>query len=208
MVGGRAGGGRGAISQRVSPPTRRTPTKTLTGQIDALKAAGVGAIFRENATVADADVITAKAATVVINPNTWLGTATANFTDTDISNVAGDFSATINWGDGTPVTLGTVTDVGGLITVSGSHAYAAAGQFPVTVTLADNTPGTALATAHTTANVDQDTSKDPAPASSVTSHCEGQEDGDGNDPSSHTYLQSSSASRVPQQTRAAGSVRG
>jgi hypothetical protein len=32
---------------------------------------------------------------VVINPNTWLGTATANFTDTDIS-VAGDFSASIS----------------------------------------------------------------------------------------------------------------
>jgi hypothetical protein len=126
--------------------------------------------FTGNATVTEADVLTAQGTTLVINPNTWVGTLTAHFSDTDTRNVAGDFNATINWGDGTPATAGTLTDVGGAITVSGSHTYAAASQFPVTVTLTDNTPGTAFATARTTANVDQDTSKDPAPAFTITSH--------------------------------------
>jgi len=121
------------------------------------------------ATVADADVLTAQAATVVINPNSWLSTVTANFSDSDTSNVAGDFSATVNWWDGTK-TIGTLTDVNGALTVSGSHTYATAGQFPVTVTLADNSPGIASATAHAMANVDQDTAKDPAPTLTITSH--------------------------------------
>ena len=121
------------------------------------------------ATVADADVLAAQAATVVINPNTWLSTVTANFSDSDTSNVAGDFSATVNWGDGTK-TIGTLTDVNGALTVSGSHTYATAGQFPVTVTLADDSPGIASATAQAMANVDQDTTKDPAPTLTITSH--------------------------------------
>lgn len=43
------------------------------------------------------------------------GTAIATFTDADTNNVAGDFSAVINWGDGT-TTSGTVTAAGGAIT--------------------------------------------------------------------------------------------
>ncbi len=50
----------------------------------------------------------------------------ATFTDTNTTNVAGDFTATIDWGDGTPPTTGTITDTGGTITVSGSHTYASA----------------------------------------------------------------------------------
>src|SRR5579862_7459181 len=71
-----------------------------------------------------------------------------------MNNTAGDFTATINWGDGSPLdTTGVVTVQGGTITVSGTHTYASAGQDPVTVTLTDDAPGTASATANSTAFV-------------------------------------------------------
>src|SRR4029077_14902340 len=66
--------------------------------------------------------------------------------------VRSDFTATIQWGDAT-TTAGTVTGGGGTFTVSGTHTYAASGPFSVTVTLADDPPGTATATATSTANV-------------------------------------------------------
>src|SRR5262249_34379296 len=70
-------------------------------------------------------------------------------------NVAADFTASIDWGDG-QTTAGTVSGGNGsAFTVAGSHAYAAAGQDIVKVTLADDAPGTAKATATTTATVNQ-----------------------------------------------------
>jgi hypothetical protein len=67
-------------------------------------------------------------------------------------SVAGDFAATIDWGDGT-ATAGSVSGSAGSFTVSGSHTYAAPGTDTVTVTLADDAPGTATATATSTATV-------------------------------------------------------
>jgi hypothetical protein len=76
-----------------------------------------------------------------------LGAAGASSTLTsDTSNVAGDFSGTIDWGDGT-TTAGVITDIAGAISVSGTHTYASSGQDAVTVTLADDAPSTATATA-------------------------------------------------------------
>ncbi len=87
----------------------------------------------------------------------------AVFTDLGYpTNTASDFTATINWGDGTPtnpdVSAGSVSAAGaGTLAVSGSHAYAAAGTFPVTVVLTDDhEAGNAMpaaATVTTTATV-------------------------------------------------------
>ena len=68
----------------------------------------------------------------------------ATFTDTDTAAPASDFVGTIDWGDGT-TTAGTVTGSSGSFTVSGTHAYATSGQDTITVTLADDAPGTATA---------------------------------------------------------------
>jgi len=68
---------------------------------------------------------------------------TATFSDTDTVTTAGDFTATINWGDGSPITTGTVSGANGSFTVNGSHTYASSAQFTATVTLADDAPGTA-----------------------------------------------------------------
>jgi hypothetical protein len=70
------------------------------------------------------------------------------------SDVAGNFTATVNWGDGSS-TAGTVGGSGGSFTVTGSHAYGTGGTFPITVTIVrtSNTQnrGTATDTASITA---------------------------------------------------------
>ena len=50
-------------------------------------------------------------------------TQVATFTDTNTSDTASDFTATINWGDGT-TTAGTVSGSAGAFTVAGGHTYA------------------------------------------------------------------------------------
>jgi hypothetical protein len=104
------------------------------------------------ATVADTDVLSGTPGTVSAQAATSFTGIVATFTDTNTTNVASDFAATIDWGDGT-TSAGTVAGGGGTFNVSGTHTYAAAGTFTVTVTLADDAPGTATATAASTANV-------------------------------------------------------
>jgi hypothetical protein len=87
-------------------------------------------------------------------------TTVATFSDTLASNVVGDFTATINWGDAT-TSAGTVSGGGGSFQVSGTHTYAGAGTFSVVVTLSDDAPGTASATVTSTAHVASGLSASP-----------------------------------------------
>jgi hypothetical protein len=101
--------------------------------------------------VGENDALTGNGTT--INTDTSLGVSgtLATFTDTDTVSPASDFTASINWGDGTTST-GTVSRSNGTFQVSGSHTYApgTTGQDAVAVTLTDKSPGTATATANTT----------------------------------------------------------
>jgi hypothetical protein len=101
---------------------------------------------------AEADVLSAQGLTFNANSGQGFSGRVATFTDRNTSNGASDFSATINWGDGT-TSAGAITDTRGAISVSGTHTYASSGQDAVTVTLTDDAPGTATATAHSTARV-------------------------------------------------------
>ncbi len=105
------------------------------------------------ATVTEADVLTPSgpASFTAYLGIPFSGTV-ATFTDADTANTAADFTATINWGDLTS-SSGTVSGGAGTFTVSGTHTYAAAGSFTVTVALNDDPPGTATATARGTATV-------------------------------------------------------
>ena len=72
---------------------------------------------------------------------TTVGTAfdktVAIFKDANPLSVASDFTATIDWGDGS-TSSGTVAANGhGTFRVLGSHTYAATGRFAVTVTITD-----------------------------------------------------------------------
>ena len=48
-------------------------------------------------------------------------------------------SATIDWGDGSPTSPGTVSIANGTFTVTGSHTYATTGSFKITITVTDTT---------------------------------------------------------------------
>ena len=101
------------------------------------------------------DSFTPHGVTFATNPGQSFSGTVATFTDTDTLNVASDFTATINWGDGSNPTAGVISDVAGAITVAGTHTYAATGHDTVSVTLSDDAPGTATAMATSTANVGQ-----------------------------------------------------
>jgi PKD repeat protein len=60
----------------------------------------------------------------------------ATFTDPGGPEVLGDYSATIDWGDSSPTSTGTITlGGGGVFTVSGNHTYAEEGTFTITTTI-------------------------------------------------------------------------
>jgi hypothetical protein len=67
-------------------------------------------------------------------------TDVASFTDSNLADGNGAFTATINWGDGT-TTTGTVVGSNGSFTVEGGHIFADEGspQATVTITRNDNT---------------------------------------------------------------------
>jgi hypothetical protein len=58
----------------------------------------------------------------------------ATFTDPGGPEPTSDYSASINWGDGS-TTAGTITFSGGVFTVNGTHTYGEEGTFAITVTI-------------------------------------------------------------------------
>jgi hypothetical protein len=88
-----------------------------------------------SAIVGDAS-LTAVCAASPFSPQSFSG-ATATFTDTaSPSGTLSDFSATINWGDGS--SAGTVSGPdGGPYTVKGSHTYSSTGTFTITTKITD-----------------------------------------------------------------------
>jgi streptogramin lyase len=126
--------------------------------------------FRVTATISDIDE------TQDIAGNTATASSTANVADAplsaqgiDLSSVEGqstqtvlvatvgdagepeapdDYTATIDWGDGSPVSNGNVTVSGSLLNVTGSHYYADERAYRVSVTIADD-GGSTIATTGT-----------------------------------------------------------
>jgi hypothetical protein len=83
---------------------------------------------------------------------TQLGATVARFTDADPNGVVSEYAASINWGDDSPSTAGTVSAAaGGGFEVKGSHTYAAPGQYAITVTINDE--GGAKTTATSSADI-------------------------------------------------------
>jgi hypothetical protein len=63
-----------------------------------------------------------------------VGGTVATIIDPNTSATASAYSATINWGDGT-TSPGTISGSNGGFTVTGNHAYAVGGKYPVAVTI-------------------------------------------------------------------------
>jgi N-acetylneuraminic acid mutarotase len=104
------------------------------------------------ATIAEADQLTASARTFNARHGTAFSGTVATVTDS-VSNVAADFTVSINWGDGTALSVGTVTGSGKSFSMSGRHTYARAGKFTVTVTISDGSPGTGRSVARSAARI-------------------------------------------------------
>jgi len=123
-------------------------TTTLTRTTDNSTATAVGVV-----NISESDSLTLTADNISGSQGTALNNVqVATFTDTFTGNSASDFTATIDWGDGT-TTLGTVAGSGGSYTVDGSHTYATAGTDTITVDVADDFPGTATASGTATATI-------------------------------------------------------
>jgi FG-GAP-like repeat len=130
-----------------------TATVILTRTADQASATASGAVA-----VAETDALTPHGTSFTANAHQTFSGTVAKFDDTGFpANDAGDFSASIDWGDG-QTTSGTLSGGSGSLTVNGQHTYAAAGQDTVKVTLADDAPGSAKATATTIATVNQSAS--------------------------------------------------
>jgi hypothetical protein len=72
----------------------------------------------------------------------------ATISDSDTNTLPSDYTATVNWGDGTSDQNVTITGGNGSFGVADSHTYAAAGSYTITVTVSyvTNTANSAVAT--------------------------------------------------------------
>src|SRR5207244_5613012 len=102
------------------------------------------------ASVADATLSATGSFTVSATEGSDPGSQTvATFTDANPAALLADFSATIDWGDGSSPTAGALSQPGSTGTafvVSGSHTYAEEGSFTISVTITDVGGSTAPAT--------------------------------------------------------------
>src|ERR1051325_7261527 len=103
------------------------------------------------ATVSDAP-LTATGTTITPIRNVFFSAVVAHFTDADPTGTVSEFSATIDWGDGSN-SAGTISVNGtGGFDVSGLHAYGEGESFPIVVRISD--VGGSTAAAPSTANID------------------------------------------------------
>ena len=125
---------------------RRAGTYAVVVQVSASD--GATATIANQATVGSAPLVAGDTFGTDVAAGTAFSGPLASFHDGNPLSAAADYTALVDWGDGTSG-AGTVGGpTGGPYTVSGSHTYATAQPFPVTVTLTG--PAGAGATATTT----------------------------------------------------------
>ncbi|HWB07592.1 MAG TPA: TIGR03118 family protein [Pirellulales bacterium] len=107
------------VTVTVSDKSSHTVSSTASAQVaDApLVAAGINVPLQQSLTVNNLQI--------------------ASVTDTGGAEAAADYTATIDWGDGTATTTGAVSVSGNTIGVAGSHSYTMAGRYHVSVTVTD-----------------------------------------------------------------------
>jgi hypothetical protein len=102
----------------------------------------------------EAAPITATGTTINAVEGASFSGVVATFSDPDKTTTASDYAATINWGDLSPPTTGTINGpAGGPFSVSGTHTYIEEGTYTITVVITDVDTPTKTATATSTANV-------------------------------------------------------
>ena len=120
----------------------------------AIPALAAGLLLISAAGPAAATVITPMPIDFSVNEQAVFNGAIAVFTDDDPNATSNSFTASIDWGD-TTTSAGTIGQSSGAFVVLGQHTYADEGAFTVTVTIADQPPGTGTATTVDTATVNE-----------------------------------------------------
>jgi hypothetical protein len=124
-------------------------TFTTTVSVTEPGVPGGSALSVGTAKVAEAD-LTVRASSITATVTSTATVQVATFTDPG-TDTSGEFTASINWGDGSSST-GTVTGSNGTFTVTGSHTYTTTGSaLPTTVTVTE--PGAGSASGSSTATV-------------------------------------------------------
>ncbi len=104
-------------------------------------AGGSTATIASTALVADAP-LTAVGSQPPLSPHTGIAlnslSAIAEFTDANPSATTSDYSTVIDWGDGSPNSLGVVYQTGGVFSVTGPHTYADPGTYDIIVNVTDD----------------------------------------------------------------------
>jgi uncharacterized repeat protein (TIGR01451 family) len=97
--------------------------------------------------------ITASGTTFSATEGASFSGAVATFTDPDTAATASEYSATIDWGDGSATSAGTISGSAGSFSVAGTHTYTEEGSYSVTVTITDVDNAANTDTANSTAAV-------------------------------------------------------
>jgi hypothetical protein len=111
------------------------------GEVDVVDSNGVDHFYTDKGLVTLTDpAVIAAPVKITATVGTAFSGAVATFTDPPGSepNDGSNYIASINWGDNTAATAGTITFSDGAFTVSGNHTYAASGSFTVTCTINHN----------------------------------------------------------------------
>jgi hypothetical protein len=143
------GNGDGTFQSPLTFPAKPNPTSIVVADLDAdgkpdLAIASNGT-NRENVLLNSPSVHTATVNGVVAVELT--NVLVGSFIDYDTTKTAGSFTATIDWGDATPSTAGTVSANGsGGFNVTGIHTYANEGSYLLTLQIADMSGNLASAT--------------------------------------------------------------
>ncbi len=139
----------------------------LTAFVIVKDAGGASATATIAATIAEGDFLTGGLAPITPTEGTTFSGVVANINNTNVNGVASDFTATIDWGDGT-ITSGTISGSGGAFAISGSHIYSDEGAFVLSVTMVDDPPGTAAITLSGNIAVAEGDTLTPLPANLTT----------------------------------------
>jgi hypothetical protein len=131
----------------------------------ALRVLFAGALGLSLGSAAGATVITAFPVDFTAAEQSSFNGAVATFEDDNPGATPTDFTATIDWGDGSPTTAGSIGSSSAAFVVLGQHTYADQGTFTATVTISDVAPGTGTATATDTATVTEADSLSGTPVS-------------------------------------------
>jgi hypothetical protein len=119
---------------------------------------GYTGIGTNNATVTDTvesyqpALLTSTPATITATEGSPFSGTLALLKDLNTSQLASDFTVTIDWGDGTALDTGVVTGSGGNFKVTGGHTYTKVGPYTATLSITDGDGETATASDAVTVN--------------------------------------------------------